>query len=109
MIRREALELALYTLKYADPIDNVLVFVPPGPKEKRLTSTLFFQRSDLSSSLSKPLRKTLPHRPPVPGRVAATEKATVDELAGRLYTYAGILPTNGYGNVLGIAPTDASR
>lgn len=109
VIRREALELALYTLKYADPIDNVLVFVPPGPKEKKLTSTLFFHRSDLSSSLGKPLRRTLPHRPPLPGEVSATEKATVDELAGRFYTFAGILPTNGYGNVLGIAPTGASR
>jgi hypothetical protein len=105
VIRREALELALYTLKYAEPIDNVLVFVPPGPKEKKITSTLFFRRSDLSSSLSKPLRKTLPRRPPFPGEIAATEKARVDELAGNLYTYAGIVATNGYGNVLGIAPT----
>jgi hypothetical protein len=110
VIRREALELALYTFEYADPIDNVLVFVPPGPKEKRLTSTLFFRRSDLSSSLDKPLRKTLPHRAPLPGRVAATERATVDRLAGKLYTYAGILSTNGYGSVLGIVPTgSASR
>ena len=108
VIRREALELALYTLKYAQPIDNVLIFVPPGPKEKKLTSTLFFRRSDLSSSLGKPLRKTLPDRPPLPGEVAATEKATVDELAGSLYTYAGILRTNGFGNVLGIAPKAAA-
>jgi len=105
VLRREALELALYTLEYAKPIDNVLVFVPPGPKEKTLTSTLFFRRSDLSSHLSHPLRNTLPHEPPLPGRIAATERATVDALTGSsLYKYVGILPANGYGKVLAIAP-----
>jgi hypothetical protein len=106
ILRREALELALYTLEYAHPIDNVLVFVPPGPGEKTLTSTLFFRRSDLSSGLSHPLRRTLPHKPPLPGRIAATEQATVDSLtASSLYRYVGILPANGYGNVLAITPT----
>jgi hypothetical protein len=63
--RREALELALYTLKYAQPIDNVVVFVPPGPKETKLSSALFFRRQDLSAQLEKPLRTTLPQsRPP---------------------------------------------
>ena len=32
VLRREALELALYTLEYAHPIDNVLVFFPPEPR-----------------------------------------------------------------------------
>jgi hypothetical protein len=105
VIRREALELALYTFEYAKPIDNVLVFVPPGPKEKTLTSTLFFRRSDLSSHLSKPLRTTLPHKAPLPGKIAPAEQATVDALTGSsLYRYVGILPANGFGNVLVIQP-----
>jgi hypothetical protein len=105
VIRREALELALYTFEYAKPIDNVLVFVPPGPKEKTLTSTLFFRRSDLSSHLSKPLRRTLPYKPPLPGQIHASEQTTVDALTGSsLYRYVGILPANGYGNVLVIQP-----
>jgi len=105
VLRREALELALYTLEYARPIDNVLVFVPPGPGEKTLTSTLFFRRSELSSRLSHPLRTTLPHKPPLPGRIAPTEQATVNDLTGSsLYRYVGILPANGYGKVLAITP-----
>lgn len=105
VIRREALELALYTLRYNKPIDNVLVFVPPGPGEKRFTSTLFFHRSDLGSRLHDPLHDTLPRRAPRPGRFAQREKATVDALTGSvLYKYVGILTANGFGNVLVIQP-----
>jgi hypothetical protein len=101
VVRREALELALYTMRYNKPIDNVLVFVPPGPAEKKFTSTLFFHRGDLSSRLSHPLRSTLPHAAPQPDTFASTEKKTVDDLTGSvLYKYVGILTANGYGNVL---------
>jgi hypothetical protein len=101
VVRREALELALYTMRYNKPIDNVLVFVPPGPAEKKFTSTLFFHRDDLSSRLSHPLRTTLPRPAPQPDTFASKEKKTVDELTGSvLYKYVGILTANGFGNVL---------
>ena len=104
VIRREALELALYTMRYDNPIDNVLIFVPPGPGQTKITSTLFFHRSDLSSRLSHPLRTTLPHAAPQPDTFASSEKKTVDELTGSaLYKYVGILTANGYGNVLVIS------
>jgi len=104
VVRREALELALYTMRYNKAIDNVLVFVPPGPGQKKITSTLFFHRSDLSSRLSHPLRTTLPHAAPQPDTFASSEKKTVDELTGSaLYKYVGILTANGYGNVLVIS------
>ncbi len=104
VIRREALELALYTMRYNTPIDNVLVFVPPGPGQKKVSSTLFFHRDDLSSRLSHPLRATLPHPAPQPDSFASSEKKTVDELTGSsLYKYVGILTANGFGNVLVIA------
>ena len=104
VIRREALELALYTMRYNKPVDNVLVFVPPGPGQKQFTSTLFFHRNDLSSRLSHPLRTTLPHAAPQPDTLASNEKKTVDELTGSvLYKYVGILTANGYGNVLVIS------
>lgn len=106
VIRREALELALYTMRYNKPVDNVLVFVPPGPGQKKITSSLFFHRSDLSSRLSHPLRTTLPHAAPQPDTFASNEKKTVDELTGSvLYKYVGILTANGYGNVLVIQHT----
>jgi hypothetical protein len=101
VVRREALELALYALRYNDPLDNVLVFVPPGPGEKRFTSTLFFHRDDLKSRLYDPLRTTLPYQAPEPGQFPKQEQATVDELTGSvLYKYVGVVTANGYGNVL---------
>lgn len=92
VLRREALELALYTLEYAHPIQNVLVFFPPDPGQKTLSSTLFFHRDDLSSPLKHPLRHTLPQvNPPLPGKIAPQEERTVDDLTGQqLYHYLGI-------------------
>jgi len=91
VLRREALELALYTFEYAHPIDNVLIFFPPGPGEKSLSSTLFLQRGDLSSSLKHPLRRTLPQmEPPVPGQIRPAERKTVNDLTGdKRYKYLG--------------------
>ena len=101
VLRREALELALYTFEYVDGVDNVLVFVPPGPGQKKLTNALFFHRDDLSHNLTNPLSQPLPYRPPLPGQIKASEQKTVDSLtASTRYRYVGILPANGYGNVL---------
>jgi hypothetical protein len=105
VLRREALELALYTFEYAPSVDNVLVFVPPGPGQDGFRATLFFHRSDLSSRLDRPLHATLPHRPPLPGQIAPKEHQTVDELTGsKVYQYVGIVTANGYGDLLVIKP-----
>jgi hypothetical protein len=106
VLRREALELALYTLKYEDPIDNVLVFFPPSSRKAQLSLTLFFHRNDLKGRLERPLRKTLPQaKPPVPGQVSDLEQATVDGLtAPSLYRYISIGDAPGYGKVLVVQP-----
>jgi hypothetical protein len=92
VLRREALELALYTMEYAHPIENVLVFFPPVKGENKLTSTLFFSRDDLSGSLKHPLRRTLPQaKGPLPGKISPREEKTVNDLTGsRLYNYLGL-------------------
>jgi hypothetical protein len=92
VVRREALELALYTFEYAHPIKNILIFFPPLPGQKQPSSTLFFRRDDLSSSLHHPLRKTLPQvHPPLPGQIKPGELKTVKALTDTaIYTYLGI-------------------
>ena len=106
VMRREALELALYTLKYTSSIDNVVVFTPPGPEETKLSSALFFRRQDLSSELDHPLKTTLPQsRPPLPGQISAREKATVNTLTiDRLYRYLGLANATNFGQVVVLQP-----
>ncbi len=77
LLQREALELALYTLRNNEDVDNVLILAPPRPgKEKvkgadgRITEqfppapALLLQRDRLQELVDKPLSDTLPD--PVP-------------------------------------------
>jgi hypothetical protein len=106
VLRREALELALYTFKYEDPVDNVLVFFPPSSRKAKLSLTLFFHRDELDGRLEKPLRSTLPQAlPPLPGKITDVEQQTVDALTGSsLYRYITIGDAPGYGSVLVVQP-----
>jgi hypothetical protein len=83
LLRREALELALYTFKYIGGVDNVVAVLPPGrvgtsgsltpaPQSAKssasATSTIdmavLFQRQSLQHYLQAPLRLTLPETLP---------------------------------------------
>ena len=57
LLRREGLELALYTFRNIADVDNVVVFLPPISGQQR-SRAMFFQRSELASQLDLPL--TLP-------------------------------------------------
>jgi hypothetical protein len=66
LLRREALELALYTFRYVGSAQNVVVVLPPGhtvttggADDKGLTVALVFLRSSFSSFLNVPLSRTL--------------------------------------------------
>ena len=63
LLRREALELALYSFHYLDDVENVVVFMPPAKGEEP-SIALHFRRDDVAGQLARPLRATLP--PPVP-------------------------------------------
>jgi hypothetical protein len=58
-LRREALELALYTFNYVADIDGVVVLMPPVPGEKP-SHAVFFRPDDVQPSLQNPLVDTLP-------------------------------------------------
>jgi hypothetical protein len=104
VLRRETLELALYTLKYT-PSDGVAIFYPPGSGEKAPTNVFFFARDDLKSQLKNPLRRTLPQSlPPAPGRIKRSELDTIDQLTnGHRYSF-GVQTAGGGRRVLVLQP-----
>ncbi len=103
LLRREALELALYTFKYISGTENVVAILPPG--HTQVTSTLskslptadtssttkpidiaiLFQRQELGPLLNQPLSSTLPE--PVPPTVSqmsnSPEAGLVDQVTAR--------------------------
>jgi hypothetical protein len=79
LLRREALELALYTFKYVDT-ESVVEFLP-GRVKARPNLAFFFRRDELDRFLSQPLRKTLPrNRALFPADVDPIEARRVDGL-----------------------------
>jgi hypothetical protein len=103
-LRREALELALYTLKYADAAD-VAIFFPPLEGDTRSTSVLNFPRDDFGRQLSRPLNVTLPHPAAVSqGKIDARESGTIDALtSGHRYRF-GVQTATGGRRVLVLQP-----
>lgn len=63
LLRREALELALYSFHDLDDVQHVVVFMPP-PRGEKPSVALHFVRDDVAGQLARPLKATLP--PPVP-------------------------------------------
>jgi len=86
LLRREALELALYTFKYNHSIQSVLTYMPPAKavnaNGQTTPSLLFLRRGDVKQALDEPLKTTLP--PPKtnlrPGQMTAQELSRVRRL-----------------------------
>ncbi|HWE15245.1 MAG TPA: hypothetical protein VG365_17100 [Solirubrobacteraceae bacterium] len=103
LLRREALELALYTFKYISGTESVVAILPPG--RTQVTSTLskslptsdtsstsrpldmavLFQRQELQPLLNQPLSTTLPEPipPTVPEMTTAPEAGLVSQVTAR--------------------------
>jgi hypothetical protein len=80
VLRREALELALYTFEYVKGTDSVVTFFPPKPGDDP-TFALYFRKDDLDHQLDHPLARTLPkRRAPLPGKLSTNERKTIDDL-----------------------------
>jgi hypothetical protein len=60
LLRREALELALYTFKYVDGVDSVIALIPPPANDETTNWALFFQKKNFEDQLKRPLNQTLP-------------------------------------------------
>jgi hypothetical protein len=86
LLRREALELALYTLKYVPGVDAVLTYLPPAADAAQPTSVLVAKK-DVKENLDRPLTRTLTPKKLTIGQTPA-DHAEVDKLTRpRLYTY----------------------
>jgi hypothetical protein len=79
LVRREALELALYTFKYVKGIDRVATFLPPRAGSPA-TWMLLFQRDDYGDQLHHPVAQTLPDAVPPAEAIPADQVATIDGL-----------------------------
>jgi hypothetical protein len=98
LLRREALELVLYTFRYLEDVTMVAVMLPPVRPVKRaaeektedeaqaaeteelLQQALFFRPGDLLPQLQVPLNRTLPGEPPRPSTLSRAEADRVDDL-----------------------------
>jgi hypothetical protein len=86
----------LYSFKYVDDLDSVVMLLPPDPDETSAdaadaaTLAMFFRKPDLGRELGQPLAQTL-RNPTVP-RVAPLDEQDallVDRLTRtRLFTYS---------------------
>jgi hypothetical protein len=97
LLRREALELALYSLTYIDGVDSVLVLLPPARPDGQAATSVFLDRSDVRAALKQPLTETLP-APLAPGvgEMTADELQAVNRLTrSHVYVYRPLQAQDG--------------
>ena len=114
LLRREALELALYTLKYITSSQNVLVVLPPGHtvttsgKETPVTVAVLFDRTELAPLLKHPLSESLQADPPEVSQLTSWSKSEeagfVDEVTARGLFSSQVESEQEGGNLLVLSP-----
>jgi hypothetical protein len=88
LVRREILELALYTFKYVGGIKSVIAFMPPalGTQPKYV---VYLQKDDVKTQLKSPLQETLAKKVPLPTTIPAREAHAVDAVTeSRVYSFS---------------------
>jgi hypothetical protein len=94
LLRREALELSLYTLKYEPRIQSVVTYMPPAVNTgsgSTASTAIFLRRQDLAPALKAPLARTLApiDRSLRPGRMRPEDRKQVARYTGdRIYQYS---------------------
>jgi hypothetical protein len=86
LVRREALELALYTFRYIDDVDMVVALLPPVVKKGQPATTmsprpaLFYRPGDLRPELDRPINATIAPATPRPETIAPPEVKQIDAI-----------------------------
>jgi hypothetical protein len=88
LVRREALEVAMYTFAYSDVAQTVLIHLPSVTGQPA-GDVLLFRRTDLTAQLAGPVDGTLAPTPPTAGALATSDEGkVVDSLTtAALYGY----------------------
>jgi hypothetical protein len=109
LLRREALELALYTFKYVKDVDSVITLLPPPAKKPDTNWSVFFRKSDMRRQLDHSLHATLPStRNLTPSTITPFESNTIDQLTRpRWFNFQYVQARDG-NVVLLLKPLDAS-
>lgn len=90
LVRREILELALYTFKYVGGVNHVIAFMPPAPGSQQ-TLAVYLGKNDLSAQLKVPLARTLSPKVPLPATITSREQQTIDATTqSRVYKFTGL-------------------
>jgi hypothetical protein len=100
LLRRQALELALYTFKYMEDVDSVVTLMPPVGN---VNPAGYFKRSAMRENLEKPLFETLPAQGPFETENAAIEDSEdADRLSADRFFQSAVqeLPSGGAALVL---------
>jgi hypothetical protein len=106
LVRREILELALYTFKYVAGAKRIVAFMPPTPGATT-SYVVYLQKDDLKTQLKTPLTQTLPPKVPLPDQITAQEQARVDALTeSKIYKF-GLSQTQQGDAVLVLDPATA--
>lgn len=112
LLRREALELALYSFRYTDA-DQVVVLLPPrAHSTTALTGqALYFRRAFVQSALDKPLAATLTDDPPLPSTaLQAADTLTVQHATiPALFDFALPQPGQPHKNLLVLSEIPTSQ
>lgn len=88
LVRREILELALYTFKYVGGVNSIVAFMPPPPGTQP-QYVVYLQKSDVSAELKQPIAKTLGAKVPLPTAIPAREVHVIDSVTEpRVYKYS---------------------
>jgi hypothetical protein len=88
LLRRAALELALYSFRYLKDVKQVVVLTPPAKKGELPTVALYFQRDDVRDELERPLTSSLaPHTPTVENVTGSPDTPLVKHVAHGQYLF----------------------
>lgn len=95
LLRREALELSLYTLKYVPGTNAVLTYFPGSANPQAPTIAVFVTRKDVKRALHLPLARTLKTRTIRLGTAQLPDSGHVAALANIFTTSYQTLPSDG--------------